>query len=60
MSKIQASGTISIVGDIPQEVRCPNECDGGDVCVDTITGQCRICKNVFTIQPTNITVVIGE
>lgn len=52
-------GTISILGtpeslgeDWPKEVRCPYECDGGDVCVDTETGICSECKTVFDIQPT--------
>jgi len=55
--------TISILGtpeslgeDWPKEVKCPYECAGGDVCVDTETGVCSECKRVFDIQPTEIIV----
>ena len=58
-----ADGTIKIFGtpeslgeDFPEEVRCPYECDGGDVCVDTETGVCSVCKRVFDIQPTEFIV----
>lgn len=40
--------------DIPDELRCPNECDGGDVCVDVSTGQCSECGQFFDIVPTKI------
>ena len=54
------SGTISILCNedevIPDEAICPYECDGGDVCVDTKTGICKVCKRVFTIHPTQIIV----
>jgi len=52
---------ISILGkesdkNYPEQVRCPNECDGGDVCVNTKTGVCEFCKEVFLIQPTDFIV----
>ena len=55
------NGTIIILGDlseIPDEVRCPYNCGGGDVTVDTITGKCKICQRVFKIQTTEIIVKV--
>lgn len=41
---IRIFGTKASLGkDFPTELRCHNECDGGDVCVNTTTGICRIC-----------------
>lgn len=51
--KIHVAGT-----DIPDELRCPNECNGGDVCVDTKTGQCKVCGQFFEICPTEITYTV--
>jgi len=36
--------------DFPDELRCVNECDGGDVCVNTDTGICRICGQEHIID----------
>ncbi len=58
---IEILGTPETLGeDWPTEVRCPYECDGGDVCVNTETGICSVCKTVFDIQPTEIIVETVE
>ena len=47
----ESTGTIVILGEkVPDEVKCPFNCDGGDVTVNTKTGICKVCKRVFPIQ----------
>ena len=50
--------TITVAGDIPNTVACPNECDGGNVCVDTKTGKCDFCGQYFNIVSTKIEVKV--
>ena len=51
--------TITVAGDIPNNtVTCPNECDGGDICVDTKTGKCDFCGQYFNIVSTKIEVKV--
>ena len=47
--------TIEILGKANREIRCPFECDGGDVTIDPKTGKCKICKRVFKIVETDFT-----
>lgn len=48
---IRIFGTKESLGeDFPKELRCSNECDGGDVCVDTTTGVCSICGQEHIIE----------
>jgi hypothetical protein len=54
-SQPKTSGTITILGDIiPDEVRCPYLCNGGDICVSTITGDCAFCGRVFNIHTAEV------
>lgn len=51
---IRIFGTREQLGeDFPKELRCINECDGGDVCVDTDTGICSVCGLEHIIEPTD-------
>lgn len=53
MRTISIFGTKESLGeDYPTELRCHNECDGGDVCVSTETGICSICKEQYIIEET--------
>ncbi len=47
--------TIMVLGNATKELRCPYECDGGDVTVNPETGKCKVCKRVFEIEETEIT-----
>ena len=47
--------TIKVLGKATREIRCPYNCDGGDVTIDPNTGKCKICKRVFNIEETEFT-----
>jgi hypothetical protein len=54
---IKILGTRETLGeDFPKELKCFNECDGGDVCVDTETGLCSICGLKHNIEETEVIV----
>ena len=47
--------TIKVLGKAEREIRCPYECDGGDITIDPKTGKCKVCKRVFNIEETDFT-----
>ena len=54
---IKILGTRESLGeDFPKEVRCANECDGGDVCVSTDTGICSVCDKKYIIEECTVEV----
>lgn len=51
------NGTIVVAGiHETSELRCPYGCDGGDVTVDPVTGECSVCHEVFNISRKDIVV----
>ncbi len=48
--------TIKILGEANREIRCPYECDGGDVTIDPHTRICKVCKRIFNIEETEFTI----